>query len=202
MKLIVITYPEYLPDEGRLLTSLLECGLAYLHLRKPESTIAEMATLLNSIPAQWHSRIILHDHYELANEYQLAGIHYNVRNKEKSEGLTFFSCSCHSFNEVSAFRDRVKGYVFLSPVFNSISKKNYSGAFSAKELQNASASGIIDEKVIALGGIDESRLTTVSGLRFGGVAVLGTLWHPYLSDPDIEKFKAHFLRLKQQTDSY
>ena len=39
MKLIVITSPDFIPEEARIITGLFEVGLDLLHLRKPGSTI-------------------------------------------------------------------------------------------------------------------------------------------------------------------
>ena len=43
-------------------------------------------------------------------------------------------------------------------------------------LREASDAGIINDKVIALGGIDLTTLPLLRPFRFGGAAVLGALW--------------------------
>ena len=62
-------------------------------------------------------------------------------------------------------------YVFLSPVFDSISKQGYRAAFSMETLEQAR--GIIDEKVFALGGVTLDKITILEQLHFGGIAVYG-----------------------------
>ena len=42
--------------------------------------------------------------------------------------------------------------------------------------READASGIINEKVIALGGIEEKNIPLIASLHFGGAAILGALW--------------------------
>ena len=71
---------------------------------------------------------------------------------------------------------RVFQYVFLRPICDSISKQGYRSAFSEEEIRDAAKSGIIDERVIALGGISFSKLQLVSDYGFGGAAMLGEVW--------------------------
>ena len=42
MKIIVLTHPEFLPDEAEALTCLLDKGLDRLHLRKPGCSEAQL----------------------------------------------------------------------------------------------------------------------------------------------------------------
>ena len=63
MKLVVITAPDFLPDEAQALTQLLDAGLDRLHLRKPGCTEEELETLISLLPAEHYGRISLHDHF-------------------------------------------------------------------------------------------------------------------------------------------
>lgn len=84
--------------------------------------------------------------FYLKEEYKLKGIHLNGRNPNLPEGYKgHVSCSCHSLDEVKE-RKSSCDYVFLSPVFNSISKLNYNSAYTAEELRTAAKAGIIDKK--------------------------------------------------------
>ena len=98
------------------------------------------------------------------------------------------SRSCHSFKEViesidNTNPDSPKGsksefdYVFLSPIFDSISKKGYKHSFSNRDLEDAGNSGIINEKVIALGGIIPQFIPQLRAWNFGGAAFLGDVWN-------------------------
>ena len=156
MKLILITTPTFFTEEDQILTALFEEGLEVLHLRKPGADPLYAERLLSLIPSLYHKRIVIHDHFYLAKEFGLMGIHLNHRSPEIPEGYQgHISCSCHSIDDVR----RRKGpcdYVFLSPIFDSISKNNYSSAYSRTQLLQAAKAGIIDRKVIALGGINAS----------------------------------------------
>lgn len=175
MKLIAITTPGFFEGESRIITALFEAGMEKLHLRKPQSSRQELEALLNELPFAFHPRIVLHDHFELAKACQLGGIHLNSRNHAIPEGFGgSISCSCHSLQEVKE-KSRLD-YVFLSPVFQSISKEGYGSGFSIEVLKKAALNGIINQKVIALGGLSEKTIPAIAGIGFGGVAVLGALW--------------------------
>ena len=85
------------------------------------------------------------------------------------------SVSCHSLEELSAHKAKFD-YLFLSPIFDSISKKGYSGRFTREQLLEARDNGLIDKKIIALGGITAGNIPIIRDLGFGGVAVLGSVW--------------------------
>ena len=176
MKIIVITSPDFIPGEAFLINTLMEGGVTRLHIRKPQATADEVRQLTQAIDSRWHSRLSLHDHHELAMEYG-CGIHLNARNPQLPEGWHgTTSASCHTLEEVEE-RKRMCDYVFLSPIFNSISKQGYASAFTEENLLDASRRGIIDDKVIALGGITPRHLDYLKGIGFGGGAFLGHVWN-------------------------
>jgi len=177
MKLIVITAEQNINNEAAILNKLLQNGLLLLHIRKPEYTATEMAHLLEKILPEFHSRIVLHSHFTLLNQFALKGIHLNKRNPEfKNNSNCSVSISCHSVEEIAQKANKYD-YLFLSPIFNSISKENYTSKFSTTELMQAKQEGIINNKIIALGGINASNISTVKNYGFGGAAVLGAIWN-------------------------
>ncbi len=176
MKLIVITTPDFFEGETDAVTSLFRAGLEILHLRKPAASREDVARFLRQLPAEYRQRIVTHEHFQLATEYNLKGIHLNGRNPQVPEGYTgHVSCSCHSLQEVTE-RKPTCDYVFLSPIYDSISKAGYASAYSLESLQEAHQAGIIDEKVMALGGICEEHLPEINALGFGGAVLLGDIW--------------------------
>jgi thiamine-phosphate pyrophosphorylase len=86
----------------------------------------------------------------------------------------FKTRSCHSLEEVKMYKDEFD-YVFLSPIFDSISKVGYKSAFDEEVLRKASEQGIIDEKVVALGGVTFDKIPYLKELNFGGAAMMGSL---------------------------
>ena len=106
------------------------------------------------------------------------------------------SRSCHSLEEVATHRTATD-YLFLSPVFDSISKQGYRSAFPPAALREAAAAGIIDEKVLALGGVSEANLPEVRDYGFGGAALLGDIWARFRSPADTAEVLRHFRHLLQ-----
>lgn len=147
-----------------------------IHIRKPDCEISELEDLIQAIPNQYRYRLVLHDHHELAIKYHLFGVHLNSRNPQPPKGWQgSVSKSCHSLEEVKEWKEKCN-YVSLSPIFDSISKKGYQSAFTSEEIMKARRSGIIDEKVLALGGVTFERLAEVKELGFGGGMILGDAW--------------------------
>ena len=143
MRIIVITSPEIITGEVSLINTLMEGGVWRLHIRKPQASLEEVRQLIEGIDRRWYPQLSLHDHHALAMEYG-CGIHLNVRHPlapECWQGTV--SASCHSIEEVEE-RKKTCDYVFLSPIFNSISKQGYASAFSEEQLREASLRGIID----------------------------------------------------------
>ena len=202
MKLILITPPTYFVEEDKIITSLFEEGLDVLHLRKPNTAPMFAERLLTLIPEQYHKRIVVHGHFYLKDEYRLKGIHLNQRNPNLTENYKgHVSCSCHSLEEVKV-QKRNCDYVFLSPVFDSISKKDYHANYTPEEIRQAHKAGIIDKKVFALGGIDTNNIRQVKEYGFGGAAILGALWDKFDSctDRDYSQLIKHFKELKKLAD--
>ena len=101
MKLIVITSPDFIPEEARIITGLFEVGLDLLHLRKPDATAHEVGNLLHGIPKEYRKQIVIHDFFPLKDEFSLGGIHLNSRHSEAPEGYQgLLSRACHSLEEV------------------------------------------------------------------------------------------------------
>ena len=181
MKLIIISKENFFPEEAYWINAMMSEYPFILHLRKPFASLAQLETLVQQIHPVYYDRIVLHDHYALAEKYQLKGIHWNARNQEfKLEGAYWqkasISRSCHSIPEVEMYKNQYQ-YVTLSPIFDSISKQGYKAAFSESDLKSAIEKGIINQQVIALGGIDTSNIHQLATMGFGGAAVLGVIWN-------------------------
>ena len=202
MKLILITPPTCFVEEDKIITALFEEGLDLLHLRKPDTAPIYAERLLTLIPEQYHKRIVVHGHFYLKDEFKLKGVHLNSRNPHLPGNYKgHISRSCHSLEEVKEHKKNCD-YVFLSPVFDSISKKDYHANYTPEEIRKAHKSGIIDKKVIALGGIDVDNIRQVKSYGFGGAAIMGALWNKFDScmDRDFDLVIEHFKKLKKLID--
>ena len=175
MKLIAITKPYCENDEAAFIRRLFESGFDIVHLRKPEADINYCRALLEKLTEEERKKIIVHDYHILYEEYSLKGIHINKNITTLPEGYQGFKTrSCHSLEEVKMYKNDFD-YVFLSPIFDSISKVGYKSAFDEDMLRKASEQGIIDEKVVALGGVTFEKIPYLKELNFGGAAMMGSL---------------------------
>ncbi|MDR1792337.1 MAG: thiamine phosphate synthase [Bacteroidales bacterium] len=185
MRLIVVSSPVFLANEATLLNKMFALGMEILHLRKPNASEKDCAELLENIDNQYHTRISIHQHFQLCKRYCLKGVHLNSRYSD-ANGFEHLgvSKSCHNLLELSDI-DKFE-YVFLSPIFDSISKQNYKSAFTEKDLQKAKSNSLINRKVIALGGVNSATFPLLEAMGFGGGAVLGAIWN---SKSPVESFK-------------
>lgn len=197
MKVVVISNPEEVVDEVKIVTGLFKAGLERFHLRKPRFSTNKLRKLLDKIPEEYLDRIVIHSHHELSVPYKLAGIHVTEHHRKKNFWQTWLLMKylkfrrpqlevTAGFHTLGALRtERFDyAYVFLSPVFDSISKIGYRSTFHEDSLQKVIRKS--DYKVFALGGVDEDRIEKAATMGFYGVALLGSIWK---SDDPVEKFK-------------
>lgn len=168
---IVITSPEEVKDEHIKIMRLLNAGVDYVHIRKPNHSLSDIKRLIENIDYPLRKRLKLHGHFELLNEMNLGGVHLNSRNHEPPENASNISKSCHSLNELKDARNYE--YVTLSPIFDSISKMGYKSKFDIDKLSNF----IARKRVIALGGISPDTFLLLKSKGFYGAALLGYIWN-------------------------
>ena len=206
MKLFVISSPSTVENEIDLVVKLFDEGLEFFHLRKPKYSTSRLSEYLNEIPKEYRNRISVHSHHELSVKYDLLGIHLTrdhrkkiIRTWLKLKLLKFqrpdliLSTSFHNLS--SLYRNQYTNlfnYVFLSPVFGSISKRGYEAGFNDDQLKAALRK--TNYKVIALGGVDITRIDKIKEMNFDGVALLGAIWN---SKKPIESYKAIVKQLSQ-----
>ena len=196
---IVITKPEMFPGEADMVNTLFANGMQRLHLRKPGASEQEMAEWIGRIDLPFRQRIIVHDHHRLLRTMGLGGIHLNARNPEapawfsverqKRRSVTL-SRSCHSLEEIAQWKG-VCDYLFLSPIFDSISKGGYTSAFTRETLLQAYHDGLFSKPVYALGGVSADNIRSIYDYGFAGAAVIGSLWqvHPFTTDNLVGRLK-------------
>ena len=199
MKLIVISRSSIHNTEWDTVRQLFERGLQIFHLRKPHASSQQVEEYLNEIPERFRNRIVLHSKHHLAGKYKLKGIHlnrYNRRNSFKTwmhvkylklrYPSLVISTSFHSLETLIESKTQYE-YVFLSPIFNSISKTEYKSQFNHQLLSTEIKK--VTQNVIALGGVAEDNLDQVQKMGFYGAAVLGAIWTEGDAVADFMKIK-------------
>lgn len=178
MKLIAITPEQSVEHESTFISAILEHGFDYVHVRKPGYKMSEMRRYVSSIPAQYHNRLKLHSHFSLISEFDIAGLHINRQASLIPTGISRpikLSKSCHDVNELTDLGEYE--YVFLSPIFDSISKHGYKSRFTQDSLTGTLHSPYVKGEIIALGGITPDHLSDISAMGFAGAAFLGYLFN-------------------------
>ena len=197
LKIAVISSAEISSTiEIEIMKKLFEEGLNIFHLRRPTYDYGGMKDYLSRIPEEYHNRIVIHSHPKLALKFNLKGIH--ITSKIRKSKFKFWyvkrfvlarkkqltvSTSLHHLSHLDSF-DPVFNYVFLSPIFDSISKKDYQSGFNEFTLSK----GLERTKytVYALGGVELANISKVKDYGFAGVALVGSIWTA--ADP-IKAFK-------------
>ncbi|MBL4746460.1 MAG: thiamine phosphate synthase [Flavobacteriaceae bacterium] len=177
--LIVISSEAEITAEAMCINQLFLSGMRCFHLRKPMATEEECRALISAIDPQYHEKLMLHQFYDLCAEFDLKGIHLKeaFRRGLGEKGVAYVrsyqekgfcvSSSFHSILELESCSIPFD-YFLLSPVFNSISKKNYKGSgFEVKDSK---------KKIVGLGGISNKTIAKAAQLGYKGVAVLGAVW--------------------------
>lgn len=199
MKLVVMTKPTFFVEEDKILTSLFDEGMENLHLYKPGATPMYSERLLTLMDEEVYGKITVHDHFYLKEEYRLRGIHINDATTAVPAGYKgHVSRTCHTIGKLKEAK-RKTDYVFLADVFDSLSDKSRTAAYSYDQLEKAARSGMIDKKVYALGGVNIETIRTARELGFGGVVVCGDLWNKFdiHQQQDYKELMLHFERLRK-----
>ena len=205
--MIVLISPENdVPNELQILHQLFEEGLQFFHLRKPKRSRGDYEKYLSQLDEKFRDRIVVHEHYELLEKYDLRGIHFpertrnlliknpkldlNLKLKNISKKIDYqidkrktMSTSFHQIMEIKKC-PMTFDYQFLSPVFTSISKENYTG----KQFEV----NLISEKVIGLGGIDKTNIGQLKELGYSGAALMGGIWKSPSPIADFKEMRQHF----------
>ena len=204
MKVIVISPSKIKENEIAHVVQMFEAGLETYHIRKPKFTTKQMEEYLGRIPKQFHNRIIIHSHHNLARKYNLQGVHYTKKHLEKNlrnwwrekmlrlSGSQFIKTTSHGklaslFDE----EDIRFNYVFLSPIFDTITGKYQSGYYEDSIKSVLQKTG---KKVIARGGIDASRIEKIQELGFYGMALYSSVWD---KESPVEEFIKVLRRCKE-----
>lgn len=202
MKLIVMTKPTFFVEEDKILANLFDEGLENLHLNKPGSSPMYSERLLTLLGEDLTSKITVHHHFYLKEEYRLKGIHIDDARTEPPAGYRGnITRTCHAIDELKEAKKH-SNYVFLQSIFNSQTVASEKQTFTEEELKAASKQGLIDKKVYALGGMNIDNVKYAKDLGFGGIVICGDLWNRFdiHNELDYKELLLHFERLRKTID--
>jgi thiamine-phosphate pyrophosphorylase len=181
--LAVLSLPGVFPGEADYMEALLSAGVERLHLRKPEATPEELEELLQRLAPRGAERLVLHGprSRELALRYGVPNVHGAVAYRDGlgysgggpmvDAGGLALSTSAHGWEEFDKLPAGL-AYAFISPLFDSISKRGY-GA-NARLLQRPKRE--LPCLPVGLGGVSGDTIGSMLEHGWKGAAVLGWIW--------------------------
>lgn len=189
--MIVITNPFAVADEIKTIYSLFEEGLSLLHIRKPGFSEMEMAQFIHQIKLKNRSKLVLHNHHVLAEDFGINRFHFSEKERKHIHNsiagfpkpYRYDSTSTHSIEDFNSIENGFD-YAFFSPVFKSISKENYLPKNNLFEALKSRTN--FRTKVVALGGIDLRNIAETLENGFDDIALLGAVWN---NENPIKQFK-------------
>jgi thiamine-phosphate pyrophosphorylase len=179
--LSIITSPEHIPEEARILQELLQAGVQRILLRKPGWQMQQYATLIEAIDPAYYQSMMISQYPDLCAQCGLGGVHFGeVAREALTPGqMEYFSrqqwvtsTSIHTPALLPVLGNNWHT-LLLGPVFNSISKPGYNSRVRTDTPLDKTG---CTAQVIALGGVDHSNIHLLRELHFDGAALLGAIW--------------------------
>lgn len=198
MNLVLFSTSDRSLSEAREVTQMFEEGLKAFHIKKSSFERHEMEEYIKSIPSEYHKYIILHSNHKLRKTFKLGGLHLSRTHRKRKYNswwkmfkLKKFSRNLkftRTFSKLSTLSSHnIKyDYVFLTPIYQSISKLGHSGNFGNRSLEKYIK--LSKSPVYALGGVTIEHFKECQELGFSGVALLGYVWNNQELSP-IEAFR-------------
>ncbi len=190
MQLALLSYPTFVPGEFQLLHHFFEAGLELFHLRKPGWSETEVQAFIDQLTPSMRAKTVLHSQHHRAEAWGVKGLHFNQHSPYQHTPLQK-SASLHGVEALHAAPGDLS-YVFLSPVFNSISKQGYAAQFTDRKALASSLTAFKTThttRVFALGGVTSTHVNDVASWGFDGVAVLGAIWEPAVAGQQQQAIK-------------
>ena len=195
--LAVLSLPGVFPGEADYMEALLGAGVERLHLRKPKATPEELEELLQRLAPQWAERLVLHGprSRELALRYGVPNVHGAVPYRDghgysgggpmvDASGLAL-STSAHGWEEFGKLPAGL-AYAFISPLFDSISKRGYSANAGLLKRPKRELPCL----PVGLGGVSGDTIGLMLEHGWKGAAVLGWIWEePKLAVKRLEELQ-------------
>ncbi|HKI49901.1 MAG TPA: thiamine phosphate synthase [Desulfobacteria bacterium] len=190
LRLYLITDRTLLPEDQFLagIEAALKGGVRAIQLREknlPEHELRSLANDVLKLTRQYNALLIINHRAELAHAIGADGVHLTesspaVRKIRKEFPALLIGKSTHSLQSALRAQHQGADFVTFSPVFDTPSKQQYGPPQGLEKLKQVCT--VLDLPVLALGGIDLARTSTVRKLGAFGVALIRGIWN----SPDIE----------------
>ncbi len=198
LRVVLITDRSLLPENQFLsgIEAALKGGVRAIQLREknlPEDELRSLAREVLQLTRKYNALLIINHHAELADDLGADGVHLTessaaVRKVRKQFPHLLIGKSAHSLQGAMRAQHQGADFVTFSPVYDTPSKQQYGFPQGLEKLQQVCAG--LDIPVLALGGIDLSRIATVRKHGAFGVALIRGIWN----SPDIEHESSKYIK--------
>ncbi|HEX9307224.1 MAG TPA: thiamine phosphate synthase [Anaeromyxobacter sp.] len=153
-------------------------GIAAIHLREKDlggRDLLELARALAAVCRARRQRLLVNDRLDVALAAGADGVHLPSAGVPPGEARrlvgrdALVGVSCHSAAEVARARDGGASFAFLSPIFDTPSKRAYGPPIGVEALRAAAGLGL---PLVALGGVTADRVPSLRAAGATGVAAL------------------------------
>ncbi|MEG1553943.1 MAG: thiamine phosphate synthase [Rikenellaceae bacterium] len=168
---IVITQEQITLSEIDPIAEIIDDGCWRVHIRKPHADKDALRSFLDVLCNRVDpKKLSMHYYHDIALEYGFGGVHGKSQEQDVLKSI-----SCHSIKEVEE-NNGVVDYLFISPIFDSISKLGYKAAIDISEIGALLKDENYASQIVALGGVEVSNLHILDKAGFQNIALLGCVW--------------------------
>ena len=197
LRLYLITDRTLLPEDQFLasIEAALKGGVRAIQLREknlPEDELRTLAQDVLKLTRQYNALLIINHRAELAHDIGADGVHLTesspaVRKIRKEFPDLLIGKSAHSLQSALRAQHQKADFITFSPVYDTPYKQQYGRPQGLEKLKQVCAG--LDIPVLALGGIDLSRISTVREQGAFGVGLIRGIWN----SPDIEHESSQYI---------
>ncbi len=153
-----------------------------------ENELRSLAKDVLKLTQKYSALLIINHRAELAHAIGADGVHLTesspaVRKIRKQFPDLLIGKSTHSLQGAMRAQHQGADFVTFSPVYDTPSKQQYGPPQGLEKLKHVCAG--LDIPVLALGGIDLSRITSVREQGAFGVALIRGIWNSLISNTNL-----------------
>ncbi len=188
MQAILYTAPTEIENEIEIISTLMDVGVDYLYIRKPELDDFSLVDFMEKLPEKYWKQCISTS-LIITKEFDLGGYHFTREILQKNTAYNnkildwlhanykISSISAHHIDDIKKYDDQFN-HIIVSPIFKSISKENHHNNWNFDEL-SLILSQYKSSKKFAIGGIeaDVQKINIVKKCNFDGIGILGAIWN-------------------------
>lgn len=182
---VVLSPSGNLKNEADAVRGLFERGLSEYHLRRPRWNADKVAAWLRALPAEFRSRVVLHQCPELVKKFGLLGYHVSADAAFPADiPREKISVQCREYADLEKLGGACR-CVMLGPVFPRADRDLTVPARTPAEFGAIAAYARghgFSAPIFAFGGVAADNVRLCRRLGFDGVAAVGAVWESG-SDP-------------------